>query len=715
MAAAWRRLWDLAVEPHRSITAPEDRDGARLFAILIIVHALVVLSFLAVLDWVKLHSEGRSIWVDEDTAVILGGAALLSIPYVLLRLGWYRLSVPLYILIAAVVPLTAPFIPAPHTEIGTIAAALTPPLLASFVYSTWTAAAVLVVTLGIAVARLAVAPFPPGYLTTGAVILFSVALTGFLAIVSRHRFTVLERARLARLRESETALEESTERLRVLMASSSDVLLGTDRHGVVTFIGGAFEATTGYQPRERMGRSIFDDVLPEDAARVRREFDDLLVERARELRTEWRQTHKDGRVLWLEAVATNRLGYPGLDSLVVSLRDVTPRRQAEEEGARLEHQVQQMARLETVGRLAGGVAHDFNNLLTVILGNIDVLERELGPGSPHQKRVGGIRRAGKSAALLVRHLLAFSRREAVTPRVVDLNAEIAEMHRMIEGLVGGTIDLSIEPGLNLGSVRIDPDAIERTVVNLAVNARDAMPNGGRLKIATENVDIGAPASPPAVAGPYVVLTVSDTGTGMTDEVKAHLFEPFFTTKPRSYGTGLGLSTVYGAIQQAGGWMEVESELHEGSTFRVFLPRIADAPERPIPLPAAGSIPGGRETILYAEDNSPLRDFTTDYLAEIGYHVLAAGNGPAALELAARHDGPIGLLLTDTVMPGMNGRELAQELGKLRPGIPVLYTSGYAEEVLTEGLSPDEMLSFLPKPYNPADLATGVRRALERTK
>ncbi|MEK7474910.1 MAG: ATP-binding protein [Candidatus Coatesbacteria bacterium] len=718
--AVFRRVLDRLTAPHPAITSPEDRDGARLFAILMVAQVVVVFAVLLALNLVPRADGTGSHWRDADTILILAATALLAVPYALLRAGRYRTSVPLYIALTAAVPLSAPFLRAPNVEIGTLATVMLPTILASFFYPTQGAAIVLAGTLGIAAVRIAVTPLPAGHPLTASIILVAVALSGSLAIVSRRRYMIQERARVARQRASEMALEERSEGYRVLLDSSLDVLLGTDRDGIITYIGGAFEATTGHRVADRMGRPVFDLVLLADADRVRREFDNLLVERAKELRTEWRLARPDGRIIWLEALGTNRLGYLGLDSIVISLRDVSPRRQAEAERARLEGQVQEVARMETVGRLAGGVAHDFNNLLTVILANIDMAEREMETAPGPRQRLGNVRRASRSAAALVRRLLAFSRREPVAPRAVDLNAEIGGLRDILEGLTGETVNLTLRLRYGIGAVFVDPSVVERTVVNLAINARDAMPDGGTLTVTTheEELSPGATGNPLARPGRFVVLTVADTGCGMTEEVKARLFEPFFTTKPQGSGTGLGLSTVYGAVRQAEGWIEVESEPGRGATFRVYLPRVPGAAAAAaVPAPGEPATPAaaGHETILYAEDNAPLREVTSEYLAHAGYRVLAAGDGPGALELAARHPGPIHLLFTDTVMPGMSGPGLAAALALVRPGVPVLFTSGYTDEERLTGTAPGGPGDFLAKPYLPDELAVRIRKILAAAK
>src|SRR5437667_1891766 len=385
------------------------------------------------------------------------------------------------------------------------------------------------------------------------------------------------------------------------------------------------------------------------------------------------------------------------------------------ERRRLEEQLAHSQRMEAVGRLAGGIAHDFNNVLTAVLGSIELLLLDAPPGRPHREELDIIRDAATRAKDLIRQLLAFSARQVLQPMVVDLNHLVKDIAKLLRRLIGEDIALETVLASGLGAVRVDTGQIEQVLVNLAVNARDAMPQGGRLAIETGNVEVDGTRAPPAAtvpAGRYVLLQVSDNGVGMDALVQAHVFEPFFTTKPRGKGTGLGLATVYGIVRQSGGHITVESTVGQGAMFRIYLPRVEaplDPTSRPTPVAAPAA---GTETILVAEDERLVRVLAQKVLERAGYRVLVGAGGADALALAERHDGPILLLLTDVVMPEMNGRELARRLTGVRPGVRVLYMSGYADEAVAQHGVLDPGTAFLQKPFTPEALAKKVRGVLD---
>ena len=388
-------------------------------------------------------------------------------------------------------------------------------------------------------------------------------------------------------------------------------------------------------------------------------------------------------------------------------RDVTEQRH-------LEEQFRQSQKMEAVGQLAGGIAHDFNNLLTAILGNTQLLLRELPPGDSKRGDVEEIRKASERAASLTRQLLAYSRRQMLQPEVLDLNVVVAEMDKMLRRLIGEHIALVAVLAPDLGRVRADPNQIEQVIVNLAVNARDAMPDGGKLTVETANVDLDeafAQAHLGSVPGSYALLAVTDTGAGMDATVRAHLFEPFFTTKEVGKGTGLGLATVYGIVKQSGGYISVYSEPGRGSSFKIYLPRIATPADAPPGPQKSGPAPGS-ETVLVVEDEAAVLTLSRRALEAQGYVVLAASDPAAALRVVERHGGMIHLLLTDVVMPGLSGRELADRLTAQRPGIRVLYMSGYpGDAVVQHGTLPSGS-AFLQKPFSPDGLARKVRDVLD---
>ena len=394
--------------------------------------------------------------------------------------------------------------------------------------------------------------------------------------------------------------------------------------------------------------------------------------------------------------------------------DITDRKQ-------LADQLRQSQKLQAVGELAGGVAHDFNNLLMVVKGHAEMLLDRLPRGSadrqnPALQNVEQIQQAAERAAALTRQLLAFSRMQVLQPRVLDLNEVVAGMIQMVSRVIGANIELAFLPGGNLGRVKADPSQIEQVALNLVVNARDAMPDGGRLTIETSNVQLERDyATQHAVVdpGPYVMLTVSDTGTGMDAATKARIFEPFFTTKAQGRGTGLGLATVYGVVKQSGGYVWVYSELGHGTTFKVYLPMVQAPAEKTAPEKIAQRHEPGTETILLVEDEQSVRELVREYLSARGYQVLDAADGQQALEIAAAHTGKIQLLITDVVMPRLSGRELAARLAAARPDLKVLYISGYTDDsVFRHGVLQGGM-DFLQKPFNLKALAAKIREVLER--
>jgi two-component system, cell cycle sensor histidine kinase and response regulator CckA len=390
-------------------------------------------------------------------------------------------------------------------------------------------------------------------------------------------------------------------------------------------------------------------------------------------------------------------------------RDIT-------EVKRLEDQLRQAQKMEAVGRLAGGVAHDFNNLLTAILGSTDLLLRDLEPTSPMRQDAAEIKKAGERAAGLTRQLLAYSRRQVLQPEVLDLNRVVADMDRLLRRLIGEDVSLSTVLAPDLGPVRADRGQVEQVIVNLVLNARDATPAGGKLTIETSNVQLDpsyVEAHAGARPGPFVLLTVSDTGAGMDAETTAHLFEPFFTTKEVGKGTGLGLATVYGIVKQSEGYITVYSEPGHGTTFKIYLPRVAGPAPAAAPAPAPPERSRGSETVLVVEDEEAVRSLSRRALEASGYTVLAAADGPDALRLVERYGGPIHLVLTDVVMPGMTGREMAERLTQRRPGLRVLYMSGYPGDAIVHRGALEPGTAFLQKPFMPEDLTRKVREVLDR--
>jgi CheY-like chemotaxis protein len=370
--------------------------------------------------------------------------------------------------------------------------------------------------------------------------------------------------------------------------------------------------------------------------------------------------------------------------------------------------------MEAVGRLAGGVAHDFNNLLTVIISYTDLLLEDLDRDDPKREDVTAVRKAAEGAAALTHQLLAFSRKQVLQPKVLDLNATVASTEKLLRRLIGEDIRLVAKLGSSLGRVKADPGQIEQVIMNLAVNARDARPAGGQLTIETADVAMDEAyvrGHPTAEPGRYVMLAVSDTGIGMDEQTKAHIFEPFFTTKELGKGTGLGLATVYGIVKQSGGFIWLYSEPGQGTSFKIYLPLVEESAQRHA-MPAVAKLPRGTETILVVEDAPAVRTVIRQVLERQGYTVLEAPNGEAAFALATKHHGPIHLLLTDVVMPGVNGRQLSEQLARPRPDMLVLFTSGYTDDSVVRHGILESGIAYLQKPFTPDGLARKVREVLD---
>src|SRR5262249_6414474 len=424
-----------------------------------------------------------------------------------------------------------------------------------------------------------------------------------------------------------------------------------------------------------------------------------------------RWVHKKGAVIWIEqriVLVHDQTGR--LVAIEGIARDITERKH-------LEEQLRQSQKMEAIGQLAGGVAHDFNNLLTAILGYSDLLLSQLNPSDSLCTDIEEIKRAGERASSLTKQLLAFSRKQILQPRVLELNETVADTDKMLQRLIGEDIELVISLDPALGRVKADPGQIEQILLNLAVNARDAMPEGGKLTIETANVDLDQAYARDHVAvqaGPYVMLAVSDTGCGMSSEVQAQIFEPFFTTKDQGKGTGLGLSTVYGIVKQSGGHIEVKSELGRGTSFQIYLPAVAEPADPLSKLRAGPPIVRGTETILLVEADALVRNLAREILTALGYRVLAATDGFEALRVQAQEQGPIHLLVTDVLMPHMNGPQLAKRLQQVLPDIGVLFLSGYtADAAVRQGLRAEA--AFLQKPFSPDALARKTRDVLDRRR
>ncbi len=503
-------------------------------------------------------------------------------------------------------------------------------------------------------------------------------------------------------------LERERRRLSAAIEQTTDAVIITDKAHLIQYVNPGFERITGYGRSEVVGKPIRfleegggDEDHPQMSYRSSRDPD------------EWRgrlvNRRKDGTPYTVDtSLSPIRDKTGAIVNFVGVQRDIT-------EELQLEQRYLQAQKMEAIGRLAGGVAHDFNNLLTAIMGYADILSDRLVPGSAPISDVNEIRRAAERAAGLTRQLLAFSRKQVMQPQNVNLNEIVRDMERMLKPLIGEDIELQTALDPRLGSVRADPGQLEQVIMNLAVNARDAMPSGGRIMIATRNVELDeayAREHPGIKGGLFVSLTVSDTGTGLSPEALSHLFEPFFTTKEEGKGTGLGLATVYGIVKQSGGHIASASELGKGTSFEILLPRLEKEAERPAWVPEPESERPGSGKVLLVEDNEMVRDLAHKVLSNQGYDVVMARNPDEALEISDGFKGNIDILITDIVMPGMGGKELMEKVKASRPGIKVLLISGYTDTsfILEGRLEPGT--AFLQKPFSPRTLIRAVRGVLD---
>ena len=508
-------------------------------------------------------------------------------------------------------------------------------------------------------------------------------------------------------------VKESEEWLTMTLGSIGEAVLVTDRSRRITFMNRVAEDLTGWSADEALGKDV-DTVFPLRDGRTREPIPSPVATILRdgkgiELAADTILVRRDGTERQIGDSACPIKDKAGnVSGTVLVFRDTSERLRAAEA-------LRQMQKMDAVGRLAGGVAHDFNNLLTVVNGYATQALEKLTPSDALHPPLRAILTAGERAGALTRQLLAFSHREINSPRVLDLNALIVEHAKVLRRLIGDNVELCAAVSPSPLTMRADSAQIEEVLTNLAVNARDAMPEGGRLTIETAAVTLEQNAlAPDLAAGPYALLTVSDTGCGMTGEVQMHLFEPFFTTKEVGKGTGLSLAAVYGIVQQHQGNLRVGSEPGRGTTFRIYLPRLADGAETAEPPGSPMPRATGSETILLVDDEPLVRGLTRDVLAPLGYNLLVAEGGVEALRICGEHTGPIHLLLTDVTMPGMNGRVVSERARQLRPGLRVMYMSGYCRGVIDSlgALEPDE--EFIVKPFTPIALARKVRELLGPT-
>lgn len=506
------------------------------------------------------------------------------------------------------------------------------------------------------------------------------------------------------------ALKDSEARYRRLFETAQDgILILNAKTGSITDVNPFLITLLNYSREEFLGKELWDlgffkDIKASKAAF--RELKDKQYVRYDDLPLKT----KDGRSVHVEFVS-NVYGVNSTQVIQCNVRDITKRKYAERSG----QQLGQAQKMEAIGQLAGGIAHDFNNLLGVILGYCEILDGQPNlPESTRQTMIGEIYKAGMSARDLTKHLLAFSRRQVMQPVFLNLNTILTQLRPMLSRLIGDDIEVVSVPHDDLGTIKADPTQVEQVLMNLVANARDAMLHGGKITIETANVDIDETYTrqhPSAKVGPYVMLSVSDTGVGIDEETQTHIFEPFFSTKETGKGTGLGLATVFGIVKQSAGTIGLYSEPGHGTTFKIYFPRHDESPVA-IRQEKAKPVPRGSETLLLVDDAGPLRELTRRLLEGCGYTVLDSGNPLEAIRIADQHKGVLPLLITDVVMPGLSGPALAKRLTATRPEIRVLYASGYADDAVFPHGKLGANCAFLEKPFTRDDLMRKVRELLD---
>ena len=517
-------------------------------------------------------------------------------------------------------------------------------------------------------------------------------------------YVVFQQVQIYRFRQR---IAEREELFGLISENAADMIAVVNVDGTRVYNSPSYQRLLGYSLEELRKTSAFDQIHPDDRSKVM-EASKEATRTGMGRRVEYRIRHRDGHWISLESTASVVKNSNGeVEKLVIVNRDVTERKQ-------LEEQLHLSQKIEAIGRLSGGIAHDFNNLLGVIIGYTEALQKKLKTDHPYREAIDEIQHAGKRAAALTQQLLAFSRKQVLEPTILDLNAIAADVEKMLGRLIGEDIDLNLVLSNPIGLVKADRTQIEQVLLNLAVNARDAMPKGGKLTIETANVEFAEDSAkrPQYMApGRYVLLKVTDTGCGMDAKVQAHMFEPFFTTKEKGKGTGLGLATVYGVIKQSGGYILVESEVGKGSAFEIYLPQADAVLQSSEAKKPQLEIARRHHAVLLVEDEASLRKLTRNVLEEAGYAVFEASDAFQALDLVDKKETHIDLLLTDVVMPRMSGRALADLLARSRPEVKVLYMSGYTDgEIAPHGVL-DAGTSILRKPFTHDELIQRVEEVL----
>jgi two-component system cell cycle sensor histidine kinase/response regulator CckA len=525
-------------------------------------------------------------------------------------------------------------------------------------------------------------------------------------------YTIYQQVQIQRIRRQ---LSEREELYRLISENAEDLISVVDAQGRRLYNSPGYKKVFGYTHEELQGDPVIDQIHPDDSKRVIEARRQAFATNA-SVRVEYRFHRKDGDWRILESTGTPvQNGSGGSRKLIVVSRDITDRKHAEETLRQREEQLRQAQKMEAVGRLSGGIAHDFNNLLGVIIGYGEEIEVRTSHGDPLRKSAEEILKAAQRAASLTQQLLAFSRQQVLQPSVLTLNVLVSDMGKMLQRLIGAHIDLTTKLDPAVGRIKADQSQIEQVIVNLVVNARDAMPEGGILLIETSNVyltESQARGLPFLLPGPHAVLTVTDSGIGMDEETEKHIFEPFFTTKECGKGTGLGLATVYGVVKQSGGIVGVHSKPGKGSTFKIYLPQVDEQPTAHEKDSHVNKVWSGTETVLVVENEQALLELTSDVLSRSGYKVLSAHNGIEAIRIARSFDGPIHLLLTDIMMPKLNGHSLARHVAGFRPGIRVLFMTGHSHvDGTPHGAAPSDN-ECLRKPFHRDALINKVRQTLD---
>lgn len=703
--------WEIVVRPHPSLVEASDRHGARLFAGTMLVNLILILLVLAIAHPVAARIGEKPLWQYGHVYLVLVGWAIILGTLLLVRSGYYRLGASIYLGSMCAIAIGVPFSTGDPGVVSMVAVGTLAVTLASVLLPTGWCIALMLLIAGATSMLLATLPLPPHNVSTGFGLVLVSAVSSSVGLVVRRHTETVERERL-------TVIAEQEELRRSFMSNSDVGIYVADEQGYVVEWNRALERLSGIGAEDALGQPLWEVTgawvagHPEASASAREAVIRHVLSTGDQLGASTREIHLPrGEVTLLESSFPIRTGAGFRYGALV--QDITRRKVAEAEGRRLEETLHQAAKMESIGQLAGGVAHDFNNLLTAIIGNADLALTDLAADAPARESLLEILRAGRSASALTRQLLAFSRKQVIEPRTLDLNQVVDDLRNMLQRLLGE--DVSLETSLRAGPATIlaDPNQMEQILVNLAVNARDAMPDGGHLRVETDNAtfDPKLAAWPSAAgSGHYVCLSVSDCGAGMTDEVKQHLFEPFFTTKAVGRGTGLGLAMVYGAVRQQNGEIEVLSEPGGGTTFRIYLPSVDSTPSAVVLARNATTSFQGT-TVLAVEDDVMVRRLCVLALGQLGCAVLSAGDAASALELVRQRRGPINVLLTDVVLPEKNGHELAREVQELVPGIKIIFASGYPERIIAHRGVLEPGICFIGKPYTTLELGAKLAEAL----